>query len=68
MKSGFDYPPPIFCCQIIFFLSVEPPITMRTVEVADIIDINRAVHGLFCLEKLVSCYFLENANVKWHFP
>jgi hypothetical protein len=37
------------------------------VKVADIININRAVHRLFCLEELISCYFFEDANVKWHF-
>jgi hypothetical protein len=49
------------------FLTVEPPITVRTVKVADIINVYRAVHRLFCLEELIRCYFLEDADVKWHF-
>jgi hypothetical protein len=67
MEDSFDYSAPVFCCQVMLFLTVEPPITVRAVKVADIININRAVHRLFCLEELISCYFFEDANVKWHF-
>jgi hypothetical protein len=67
MEDSLDYLTPVFCCQIMLFLTVEPPVTMRTVKVANIIDIDRAIHRLFFLEQLIGCYFLENANVKRHF-
>ena len=67
IEGSLDYSTPIFCCQVMFFLTIEPPITVRTVKVADIINVDRAVHRLFCLEELVSCYFLEDTNIKWNF-
>jgi hypothetical protein len=67
IESSLDYPAPILCCQVMLFLAVEPPVTMGTVKVADIININRAVHRLFCLQQLVRGHFLKDANVKRHF-
>jgi hypothetical protein len=66
VEGGLDYPMPVFCCQVLLFPTVEPPITVRTVKVAHIINVNRAVHRLFRLEELISCYFFEDANIKWH--
>jgi hypothetical protein len=37
-----------------FLLAVEPPITVSTMKVANIVNINRSVHWLFCLEELIS--------------
>jgi hypothetical protein len=66
-EGGLNYPAPIFCFQVLFFLAVKPAITMRTVKIADIINVDGAVNRLFYFEEFVSCYFLEDANVKWHF-
>jgi hypothetical protein len=67
IECSLDYPAPVLSCQIMFFLTVEPPVTMCTVKVADIVNVDRTVHWLFCLEQLISGHFLEDANVKRHF-
>ena len=66
-EGGLNYPAPIFCFQVLLFLAVKPPITMRTVKIADIINVDGAVNRLFYFEEFVSCYFFEDANVRWHF-
>jgi len=55
IEGSLDYPTPVLYCQVLLFLTVEPPITVRTVKVTDVINVDRAVHGLFCLEELISC-------------
>jgi hypothetical protein len=67
IESSLDYPAPVLYCQVMLFLTVEPPVTMCTVKIADIVNVDRAVHRLFCLEQLISGHFLEDANVKRHF-
>lgn len=67
IEGSLDYPAPVLCCQVLLFLTVEPPVTMCTVKVADVINIDRAVHRLFCLQQLVRGHLLKDANVKRHF-
>jgi len=66
VKDFFDYFGPVFNRHVLLFLAVEPPIAVRTVKIADVVDIYRTIHRLLDVEKLVCGHFLKDANIKWH--
>ena len=59
VKDAFDYFSPVLDCHVLFLLAVEPPVAVGTVEVAHIVDVNRAVHRLLNTKQPVCNHFLE---------
>jgi hypothetical protein len=50
-EGTFDYLPPLLCRKVFFFFfSIQPPVAMGTMEIADIVYINRTIEGYLCMK------------------
>jgi hypothetical protein len=50
----------LLCRKVFFFFfSIQPPVAVGAVEIADIVYINRTVEGYLCMNNLIRAY-LEN--------
>jgi hypothetical protein len=50
-EGAFDYLSPLLCRKVfIFFFSIQPPVAVGAVEIADIVYINRTIEGRPCMK------------------
>jgi hypothetical protein len=50
-EDTFDYLSPLLCRKVFFFFfSIQPPVAVGAVEIADIVYINRTVEGYLCMK------------------
>jgi hypothetical protein len=50
-EGTFDYLSPLLCRKVFFFFfSIQPPVTVSAVEIADIVYIHRTVEGYPCMK------------------
>src|SRR5205823_14191914 len=67
-ESLSNYFSPFFSAQIIVvILPIQPPITMRAMQVAHIDDVYRPVHRRFCIKKFDASILCKYTNIEGHF-
>jgi hypothetical protein len=64
IECVFDYFPPFFCRQVLAFYAVESPVAVGAVQVADVVDVYRAINGLFYLKQSERRDFCKKVEVK----